>query len=166
MTGSKTLIDLQSRIFQDVPSILTELDEEQARGGLATIKLDSQDHANLNFVGSAKFGADRDRRRSFGRGRGGKFNNRGFDSKFKSSTSGTGAGKAFCRLCKVAGSNPSVYNSHEIGNCKMFTKADLESIAKLNSMEEENMEEEDSRPNPFYEPGWDDEYEDGEEKTS
>ena len=150
MTGNKTLIDLQSTIFQDVPSILIELDAEETRTGLGATKLESDgDNTYLNFV-SGQFKSQRGKQRSNFRGRGERSNDYGRQGR----TIKPGSGKLFCRFCKLAGSRPSVFNSHEIGECQMLTKSDLRSITRLNSIEDE--EDAEDKPTPFFESGWDD----------
>eukprot|EP00092_Neocalanus_flemingeri_P057498 GFUD01068343.1.p1 GENE.GFUD01068343.1~~GFUD01068343.1.p1 ORF type:complete len:398 (-),score=107.92 GFUD01068343.1:150-1343(-) len=164
MTGDKTLIDLQSTIFQDVPSILLELDDGEQRSTLGATNLDDEDETHLNYGGGENRN-QRYKRNPSTRARGynktyTNNNNRNQDRK-----SGSGPRKSFCRMCKLAGSTPSVYNSHEIGECRMLTKSDLGSIVKLNTLEEDDGEKVE-KPDRFYEPGWDDEEEAGDDGGS
>ena len=158
MTGNKTLFDLHSTIFQDVPSILLELDAEESKTALGATKLeDKEENTQLNFFGGdSKY--QRGKFTSRGRGRG--ENKFGRKAGWKSKPSSVPS-KTFCRFCKLAGSSPSFYNSHEIGECKMLTRRDLESITKLNNIGEDDCED---GPTPFYESGWDDQ-ESGEEEA-
>ena len=43
-----------------------------------------------------------------------------------------------CHMCKLAGSSPSHYNSHEIGECGLLTRTDVDSIARLNGLNEDD----------------------------
>ena len=66
----------------------------------------------------------------------------------------------FCRICNLAGSDPNVYLSHEIGDCGRLSQRDLESIKGalvlngLISIPDDVC----SQNNPSYspQPGWDD----------
>ena len=165
MTGNKTLFDLQSTIFQDIPSILLDLDSEEHKSTLGATKV-QEEEVELNYVGNwdenkNKFGSRGRNDRNF-RGRG----DRNFRGRGDRNLGGrrqpdrrpagpqSGSRKAFCRMCKLAGSSPSLYNSHEIGECELLTRSDLGSIVRLNSLDEDEGETE--KPTPFNEPGWDD----------
>ena len=167
MTGNKTLFDLQSTIFQDIPSILLELDSEEHRSSLGATKV-QEEEVELNYVGNWDKTKNNNNRNRFNnrdnRGRGDR-NFRGRGSRnFGSSKqpdrrpagSQSGPSKAFCRMCKLAGSSPSLYNSHEIGECELLTKSDLGSIVRLNGLEDDGGDTVEG-PTPFLEPGWDDE---------
>ena len=163
MTGDTTLKDLQPVIFQNITSMLEELDEASSSRALASISLDQE--SKLNAINS---------RNNF---RGGKFQqgknlqknvrpNRttsypaGKSSAHQVKFSKSQDGVKFCRICKLAGSDPKVFSSHEIGQCSRLTIRDMESLRDalaLNGMITEELE-----PSPpeepvyFFQPGWDD----------
>ena len=66
----------------------------------------------------------------------------------------------FCRICNLAGSDPQVYLSHEIGDCGRLSQRDLESIKSalvLNGLIDIPDNELDSNdPSYSLQPGWDD----------
>ena len=62
----------------------------------------------------------------------------------------------FCRICKVAGKNATMYESHTIGSCSYLTDRDWQDLkTALRSVELGAGEAEDVLE-PFLEPGWDD----------
>ena len=176
MTGNKTLIDLQSTIFQNISTILADLDSEEQRSSLGAAKTvdtgESQD-TQLNYAGAwdknknagawdknKNTGAwDKNKKKSFTSSRGRGDRRPGFTRQDSRRTGSSSApSKPFCRMCKLAGSRPSHYNSHEIGECDLLTKSDLGSIVRLNGLEEDGAAEDDAAtPTPFLEPGWDEE---------
>ena len=49
MTGNKTLFDLQSTIFQDIPAILLDLENED-RSTLGATKEEGEDRTQINYL--------------------------------------------------------------------------------------------------------------------
>ena len=67
----------------------------------------------------------------------------------------TRVGKKFCRICKLAGKNALIFESHRIGACSYLTDRDWEDLkATLNAVELGASEARDVME-PFLEPGWD-----------
>ena len=143
MTGNKTLVDLQSTIFQDIPAILLDLDNEENKSMLGATKLGKDDQTELNFLRTEK----KFKRKSEWRNRG-EQNNRGdrnyrgdrnFNSgrKHEKKFAKPPANKeTFCHMCKLAGSSPSHFKSHEIGECNLLTRNDVSSIARMHCLDE------------------------------
>ena len=170
MVGNTTLIDLQATIFQNVKSMLSELDSETHSSCLAA----HSQQTSLNAFAAGR-GAGGYRKRDFttsgrglaGRGRGNNTSRSFSRNKFGNSR----PRQPFCRMCKLAGSQPSIFKSHEIGECELLTEQDVKSIvAKLNRVDLQDMitslnkveVSEGAKPEPFNEPGWDDPSEDEE----
>ena len=64
----------------------------------------------------------------------------------------------YCRICNLAGSEPRVYTSHEIGQCSRLSIRDLESLKTalaLNGLLTVD-EQEEEEPTCVLQPGWDD----------
>ena len=63
----------------------------------------------------------------------------------------------FCRICNLAGSDPNVYLSHEIGDCGRLSRRGLESIKGalvLNGLIDTS--DDANEPSFSHQPGWDD----------
>ena len=61
----------------------------------------------------------------------------------------------FCRICNLAGSDPKIYTSHEIGECSRLTLRDIDSLRNklaLNGLVTLEPEE----PSYLLQPRWDD----------
>ena len=115
MEGDITLIDLQTAVFQAVPSMLAELDETADIKAINVPEDDS--HPSLAAAGH-RFG----RGQSF-RGRGTRRPSRPPFTR-GGQTGRAGSGSSTCRICKLAGKSESVYRSHNVGNCYFFTEED------------------------------------------
>ena len=161
MTGHTTLKDLQPVIFQNISSMLEELDEISSSRALASIRLDQETKLNNinsrnNFRG--KFQQNKTSQRN------GKFTHKPSYPAGKSSAQTKSPkfqdGVKFCRMCKLAGSDVKVFSSHEIGQCSRLTMRDLESLRDALVLNGMVTEEQDSSPpeEPVYflQPGWDD----------
>ena len=120
MTGDTTLKDLQPIIFQNISSMLEELDSEGSRSNSLTTQQEALLNAmkNQNFRGRGNGRGSRPFRGQRGYSRGGGQ----LRSKPKSS------GVKFCRICNLAGSEERVFTSHEIGDCSRLTVRDMESL--------------------------------------
>ena len=150
MTGNTTLRDIQPVVFENIPGMLEELDTAAHTKAHA---LAIPETPNLNALHS---------RRGSGGGRGGRGAWRGGRRSGPASTSRfpakTKSDKLFCRMCFLAGTEPQVHTSHEIGRCSRLTIADMESLKGalvLNGMITVT-EAEDGYPDYFLQPGWDD----------
>ena len=159
MTGNTTLMDLQPVIFQNITSMLEELDDAQSSKAFAAIANDPHKSTTLNALNQ------RSNFKGNSRGTGNRFQRGGKSSGFQSRISkpmGSRGDKPFCRVCKLAGSDERVFTSHEIGNCSRLTVRDMESLRNslvLNGMiTEETVAECSITEEPIYElqPGWDD----------
>ena len=156
MHGNVTLKDIQPVVFENITGMIEELDQTQT---VKSFSLESfEDSPSLNAV------ALRNKQKSFrgnftrGRGNSRHLQSRGANrSKFTRSTLSP---NKFCRICNLAGSDPQVYLSHEIGDCGRLSQRDLESIKSalvLNGLIDIPDDELDSS-DPSYspQPGWDD----------
>ena len=159
MTGDMTLKDLQPIIFQNIDSMLDELNESANNKAFAAVAIDKPALNALSYRGGMR-----------GRGRGGRFQ-RGGRFSSNQSRNPKPTGKLFCRLCKLAGSDERSFTSHEIGNCSRLTIRDMESLRAslvLNGMITEEAAEspELEEPTYFMHPGWDDDEAAGLEEPS
>ena len=159
MNGDVTLKDLQPVIFQNISSMLEELDELSNNKALASLSIDP-DQGDTSTLNALNF---RGNFRGRGRGnrpqRGGRY----MSAVPARNTRQTGnSGDKFCRICSLAGSDRKIFTSHEIGKCSRLTIRDMESLRDslvLNGMiMEEHVVENDEpeQPSYFLQPGWDD----------
>ena len=150
MTGNTTLRDIQTVVFENIPAMLEELESaEYAKSNAAMASLDD---LSLNALNNR--GGQSGRKGARGAWRGGRRSGPVSTSRFSAKTKSD----KFCRMCFLAGTDPKVHTSHEIGNCSRLTIADLESLKGallINGMVAESETEEDY-PDYFLQPGWDD----------
>ena len=132
MTGDIHVIDLANEIFQQVPHMITELDQLADLKAMAT--------PTLNAFRSGSRG-----RGEGGRGRGGGGGSRGGRQAGPSRGRQTGGGKAkekFCRICKAMGKSDTTYQSHYIAACPELSARDKEdfiaSLSVMTTKEDEN----------------------------
>ena len=163
MTGNVTLKDLRPLIFQNISSMIEELNEAEGSKALASLSLEedgSTSHLNaLNFRSSSR-GRFQGRPSCVG-DRGGRpyrggARTPGYQGKGPRQA-GRPGGDKFCRICNLAGSDRKTFTNHEIGNCSRLTVRDLESMRNslvLNGMITEEYESEE--PAYFLQTGWDD----------
>lgn len=156
MTGNVTLKDIQPVIFDNISSMLEELEQSQTVKAFAT---DSQDPDPMLQAVDIQ----NKQRRSFkpfvqrsNRGSSRSTSNSLPKSSYTSrNPSRQSASTKFCRICNLAGSSPQIYLSHEIGECGRLSKRDLESIKSslvLNGIISDETQEE---PSCEFIPGWD-----------
>ena len=159
MTGDTTLKDLQPVIFDNIPNMLEDLEQTQIAKAFATSTL-TDDEATINAISTRSKDKFRQSRPFTQYQRRGStrppFPNKGTPGKAVVRGSSSQDVK-FCRICSLAGSDPRVFNSHEIGNCTRLTMRDLDSLRQslvLNGI----ITEEDEPEQPIYslQPGWDD----------
>ena len=163
MTGDVTLKDIQPIVFENIPCMLEELDSADTTKAFATQA--TADDSSLNAMTFRDRGRGRGR---FQRGNRGVFRggNRGVNRNMTRSLTSTITDK-FCRICNLAGSDPRIYTSHEIGNCSRLTIKDLESLKNALVLNGIIVEEEDpEEPSYFLQPGWDDDEADDLQSTS
>ena len=149
MTGNITLKDVQPVIFENITTMLEDLDQSQTTKAFAAQVVDDQ--TCLNAMGSQNFNRGKNRYSSRSRGafRGNSSNNRSTKS----------FSKKYCRICHLAGSDQNVYTSHEIGFCSRLSARDLDSFKNalvlngLVTLDVQEIEE----PSCTLQPGWDDE---------
>ena len=156
MTGNVTLRDIQPVVFENIANMLEELDQAHSTKAFAS---QAEDQLSLSAINL---------RQGF-RGRGGKFGQRGGRGSGRGSTGNRGFGgnkpftkgttitDKYCRICNLAGSDPRIYTSHEIGTCSRLTVRDLESLRNslvLNGMI--TLDEDPEEPSYTLQPGWDD----------
>ena len=167
MTGDVTLKDIQAVVFENITWMLEELDNVATTKAFAS--LTTEDQPSLSAITFRGRGRGRGHTNTFtrprGSGRGGMYNNRGGYNRggsggnktFSKSTTVT---DKFCRICNLAGSDPRIYTSHEIGNCSRLTVRDLESLKSslvLNGMMAmDELDTEPEEPSYVLQPGWDD----------
>ena len=132
------LIDLQSVIFQRVPSMLESIEREANLAALTTASaaLTTSDEASTNCCAFTPYRGRGGRGRSSGRGRGyGNFSGGGVQI---SPTTGLPRTPKFCMICFKNGKppNPSVYTTHNTAACNAFSTADRrEMLAALQAMD-------------------------------
>merc|ERR1719318_2020535 len=115
MVGDTTLADIQTIIFQNIASMLEDLDTTEAR------KLSAQDQIPAHLHAFSARGGPKGRGGMRGRG---------------SYSGGTRVGKKFCRICKLAGKSALTFESHKIGSCTYLTDRDWEDLkATLSAVE-------------------------------
>ena len=158
MTGNVTLKDLQPLIFQNIFSMIEELNEAEGSKALASLSLEEDSSSSnlnaLNFRSSSR-GKFQGRPSRGGRPQRGGARAPGFQGKGPQQAGRPG--DKFCRICNLAGSDRKIFTSHEIGNCSRLTVRDLESLRDslvVNGMITEEYESEE--PTYFLQPGWDD----------
>ena len=155
--GDTFLWDLQTQIFQAIPSLLEELDKEASLSALTTSrqgaeKVVSPTYAVHNhaapiqaLAGASLQGRGRPVFRGSGRGSGGRGGGRGGNG------GGRGRGgtrrpwsEKFCKICHAANQPPAVYTAHNTVNCSVLTLQDRQEflVASLQSLELEQEEEE------------------------
>ena len=158
MTGDMTLRDLQPVIFENIPDMLESLDQLQTTKAFASHVIDNEDHPYLNSItnrnkSSKPFKPPPFRSKGPSQGQ----MSRNYTNK-KTFTKTPTVTDKFCRICNLAGSDPRVYTSHEIGNCSRLTMRDMESLR--NSLLLNGMmtlpDEEPAEPEYVLQPGWDD----------
>ena len=155
MHGDVTLKDIQPVVFENIPSMLEELDHSQTVKSYASEITEVNSSLNaINIRGKQKNAS----RIISTRGRGTirqAFPTRGsYNSRFNRLPRNS---NKFCRICNLAGSDPQIYLSHEIGDCGRLSQRDLESLKSalaLNGLIEISNAEVNE---PVFEPqhGWD-----------
>ena len=157
MTGDTTLKDLQPVIFENITDMIDDLDHAQTTKAFASQVLDD-DQPNLNAITYR----NRDKSKSFRslpfKSKGASYQpSKNLPQRSQSSRKPTITDK-FCCICHLAGSDPRIYTSHEIGNCSRLTIRDMESLKNalvLNGMIT-LAEEQPAEPDYVLQPGWDD----------
>ena len=157
MSGDYTLKDIQPVIFENIATMIEDLDQSQVTKSFASQAIDD-DSPFLNAITNGRNLRGKTRPFSFkprGSNRGTSFS--GAQTARKPSTNNRPTGK-YCRICHLAGSDANIYSSHEIGNCSRLSFKDLQSFKNalaLNGMlalDEQPLEE----PPCVLQPGWDD----------
>ena len=157
MTGDTTLKDLQAVIFENIPNMLEDLDQIQTTKAFALQAVDD-DHTSLNALYSRNNRSKPSRpfpQKTRTSSQNQSLRNNSSFQRRQPNKSPTITDK-FCRICNLAGSDPRIYTSHEIGNCSRLTLRDMESLRNcllLNSME---VPEDPEEPSYILQPGWDD----------
>ena len=158
MTGNITLKDIQPVIFENINTMIDDLDQNSTIKAFAFQTNDEE--TNINAINTFR-GSWRGKTRPFpfkarASNRGyAAIKTRGTDRSLKS---GNNLSDKYCRICHLAGSDLRIYSSHEIGTCNRLLIRDLESIKNalvLNGMitvDDEHLEE----PCCVLQPGWDD----------
>ena len=138
MEGNTTLIDLQTAVFQAVPAMMVELDENVE---MKAVYADpDEDEASLAAFGPGGARGYRGR----GRGRGGP--RRPYAGHGQTGRAGTGM---LCRVCRLAGKNESVYRSHNVGSCYFFTKRDQADL--MTGLSSLHLSHDTGADSPYYE---------------
>ena len=152
MTGDTTLKDIQPVVFENIPLMLDELDQAQTAKAFAAQSLDEPVVNVINFRRQNNSrGQKPNPFRSFNSGR----NQRRSSGFQKQVSSGTITDK-FCRICHLAGSDPRIYTSHEIGKCSRLTIRDMESLRNALVLNSIAFDEDPKEPDYILQPGWDD----------
>ena len=156
MTNDTTLKDLQPVIFENITNMIEDLDQAQTAKAFAAQSIDD-DSPNLNALSNRYNNKQRINKN-------GQFKPRNFYPNqparaiaSRKPTSKINVTDKFCRICNLAGSDPRIYTSHEIGNCSRLTLRDMESLKNclmINSIVNDDDEPQD--PQYVLQPGWDD----------
>ena len=156
MTGNVTLRDIQPVVFENIADMLEELDNSPTTSKAFAIRSSDKTVMDLNAIVPRGRGGQSFRgRRGDSRGNG---SNRSFVNRNQGRLQQNITTDKFCRICNLAGSDPRIYTSHEIGNCTRLTIKDLESLRKALTLNGMILgEEESEEPAYFLQPGWDDE---------
>ena len=158
MTGDITLKDLQPVIFENITSMIEDLDQAQTTKAFASHVLDDEPSLNaLNYRNRDKskpYRPQQNKSRTF-------TSNRSYRNQPQRNPSPRTPAitDKFCRICNLAGSDPRIYTSHEIGNCSRLTVRDMESLRNalvLNGMVTLPEDIEPADPEYILQPGWDD----------
>lgn len=115
MVGNTTLKDLQVQIFQRIPSMIDDLNDAEANRTSALNASAHHDTIHESTIAAGRVS-----------------NTKSWKSKRKNT---------FCRICKVAGRPPAVYESHFPSSCRLKG-------ALLNSVLADNSEHDDENDNP------------------
>jgi len=153
MTGDVTLKDIQPVVFENIDHMLEELDQAQTTKMFAAQALDDSPDLNAINFQSRNSSAMKPRAKHSARGTTPRNNYTRFRIPKK-----TNQTKKYCRICNLAGSDPQVYTSHEIGNCSRLSIRDLESIREAMVLNGLVVLPDNTFQEPSYEPqpGWDD----------
>ena len=158
MTGDVTLKDLQPVIFENLNSMIEDLDQAQTTKAFAAQILDDDDQPFLNAMTYRNNKTRGSKPFPFKPRSQNHIPSQRAQSQRQSTSRTPTVTDKFCRICNLAGSDPRIYTSHEIGNCSRLTMRDLESLRNalvLNgmvTMAEDNPVE----PEYVLQPGWDD----------
>ena len=139
MVGNQCIVSLQPTIFNNITSMLEELD---AADNAITVQRMS---AECNLITNK-------RRENLPRNTTKK---KFFQRKLGTSNSSGGHRKSFCRICYHADASPAAYQSHSISSCKFLTQADKADLRSIAGMESLSLEGTEPRQEPYIVPGWD-----------
>ena len=143
MEGDISLIDLQTAVFQAVPGMIDELDDntDTKAAHVST----EEPEASL-----CAFGPRGSRGTGSYRGRGTRGGGRPYRSPFNPrGQNGRADTNKICRVCRLAGKTEAVYRSHDIGSCFFFTKQDqTDLMAGLNSLQVDTVDT--GADSPYY----------------
>ena len=157
MTGDITLRDLQPVIFENINSMIEDLDQAHTTKAFAAQVIDDQ--TSLNALTNRNRDRPRNRPLSF-RPKAPNTNRPFRNQPLRHPTPKTQITDKFCRICNLAGSDPRIYTSHEIGTCSRLTVRDMESLRNdlvLNGMATLPQEDDcPAEPDYVLQPGWDD----------
>ena len=157
MTGDITLRDLQPVIFENINSMIEDLDQAHTTKAFAAQVIDDQ--TSLNALTNRNRDRPRNRPLSF-RPKAPNTNRPFRNQPLRHPTPKTQITDKFCRICNLAGSDPRIYTSHEIGTCSRLTVRDMESLRNalvLNGMVTLPQEDDcPAEPDYVLQPGWDD----------
>ena len=157
MTGDMTLRDLQPVIFENIKDLIDDLDQNQTAKAFASQVIDDG-QPFLNAVASSNRNNTRSFRPSTFKPRNLSYQSQKPQPQRNQFLKKPTITDKFCRICNLAGSDPRIYTSHEIGNCSRLTIRDMESLKNalvLNGMitiPDEDLAE----PEYVLQPGWDD----------
>ena len=126
MTGDVTLKDIQPVIFENIQGMIEELDQSQAAKAFAAQTLDDEPVVNAINIRNRNTG------NSYRPQRPAQYRNKP-SNQFRGGQSASKLASKqvlnkFCRICNLAGSDPKIYTSHEIGECSRLTLRDIDSL--------------------------------------
>ena len=125
MTDDTTLRDLQAVIFENITSMIEDLDQAQTTKAFALQSINDDD-TSLNAV----FTRNKQTRtyKSSQKPKNSYPNQSVRSSNPRKIIPKNSVTDKFCRICNLAGSDPRIFTSHEIGNCSRLTLRDMDSL--------------------------------------
>ena len=154
MVGDQCLVSLQSTIFQNIGTMLSELDATD-NALAARCEIQTNECNMVALRRQDKTPGRSSKKKSFQQ------------SKTFTQRRQPALKKYFCRLCYHAGASSTAYTSHPISSCTYLTRADKNDLRGLNAMETLSINDTGTaRTAAYVAPGWDTEESDSEQNES
>ena len=169
MVNNTTLMDIHPLVFQQIDEMLETSDQTEANKINIQNQVETEDMAQINYIQNTRQQGRQQRfpRKPYNNSRvndsyyAARTPNRSYASNrqpsHSQSQSNVPGQRSFCRICKIAGSTPQVFNSHNISACRFLTPKDKDVLrCDLSSLTLHEQSDEEDEMEPFSEPGWDD----------